>query len=108
MSSNRCAYAARSALVTSAYTVAGCVQPRLGGWLRQGLSGAFMRFDENDWLTSSSQRWELKPISASRTRVTCTYDWTQLTDQERLPRARATTSAQALGFARPAHGSGRI
>jgi len=28
----------------------------------------------------------------SRTRVTCTYDWTQLTDEKRLPRARATTA----------------
>jgi uncharacterized protein YndB with AHSA1/START domain len=36
-------------------------------------------------------RWELEPAGASRTRVTCTYDWTQLTDEKRLPRARATT-----------------
>jgi cytosine/adenosine deaminase-related metal-dependent hydrolase len=37
-------------------------------------------------------RWELEPIGTSRTRVTQTYDWTQLTDKKRLPRARATTS----------------
>ena len=37
-------------------------------------------------------RWELEPVGASRTRVTHTYDWTQLTDQTRLPRARATTA----------------
>ena len=37
-------------------------------------------------------RWELEPIEASRTRVTHTYDWTQLTDENRLPRARSTTS----------------
>jgi uncharacterized protein YndB with AHSA1/START domain len=37
-------------------------------------------------------RWELEPAGASRTRVTCTYDWTQLTDEKRLPRARATTA----------------
>ena len=37
-------------------------------------------------------RWELEPISASRTRVTHTYDWTQLTDTNRLPRARSTTA----------------
>jgi uncharacterized protein YndB with AHSA1/START domain len=36
-------------------------------------------------------RWELEPIDASRTRVTCTYDWTRLTDRKRLPRAQATT-----------------
>jgi uncharacterized protein YndB with AHSA1/START domain len=37
-------------------------------------------------------RWELDPVDASRTRVTHTYDWTELTDEERFPRARATTS----------------
>jgi uncharacterized protein YndB with AHSA1/START domain len=36
-------------------------------------------------------RWELEPAGASCTRVTCTYDWTRLTDRDRLPRARATT-----------------
>ena len=37
-------------------------------------------------------RWELEPTGTSRTRVTHTYDWTQLTDNNRLPRARATTA----------------
>jgi len=37
-------------------------------------------------------RWELEPASPSRTRVTCTYDWTRLTDDKRLERARATTT----------------
>ena len=37
-------------------------------------------------------RWELEPIDASSTRVTHTYDWTRLTDSNRLPRARATTA----------------
>jgi uncharacterized protein YndB with AHSA1/START domain len=36
-------------------------------------------------------RWELEPVDASRTRVTHTYDWSRLTDSNRLPRARATT-----------------
>ena len=36
-------------------------------------------------------RWELEPLGDSRTRVTHTYDWTQLTDKTRLPRARSTT-----------------
>ncbi|TNM64096.1 polyketide cyclase [Streptomyces sp. NP160] len=35
-------------------------------------------------------RWELEPLGPSLTRVTHTYDWTQLTDEQRLPRARAT------------------
>ncbi len=37
-------------------------------------------------------RWELDPIDASHTRTTHTYDWTELTDEKRLPRARATTA----------------
>jgi uncharacterized protein YndB with AHSA1/START domain len=37
-------------------------------------------------------RWELEPVGPARTRTTCTYDWTQLTDEKRLPRARATTA----------------
>jgi uncharacterized protein YndB with AHSA1/START domain len=41
-------------------------------------------------------RWELEPAGASRTRVTCTYDWTLLTDKKRLPRARSTTAARLL------------
>jgi uncharacterized protein YndB with AHSA1/START domain len=36
-------------------------------------------------------RWELEPTGAGRTRVTHTYDWTELTDRSRFPRARATT-----------------
>ncbi|MFC0623445.1 SRPBCC family protein [Kribbella deserti] len=37
-------------------------------------------------------RWELDPIDASSTRVTHTYDWTHLTDENRMTRARATTA----------------
>ena len=37
-------------------------------------------------------RWELEPLGPALTRVTHTYDWTQLTDEARLPRARATTA----------------
>lgn len=36
--------------------------------------------------------WTLEPIDSSRTRVTHTYDWTQLTDPRRVVRARATTA----------------
>jgi uncharacterized protein YndB with AHSA1/START domain len=39
-------------------------------------------------------RWELQPLGPSRTRVTCTYDWTRLTDPKRLARARATTAGR--------------
>ena len=37
-------------------------------------------------------RWELEPLADSRTLVTHTYDWSRLTDEMRLPRARATTA----------------
>ena len=39
-------------------------------------------------------RWELEPAGVSRTRVTCTYDWTELTDEGRFPAARAATAAK--------------
>ena len=37
-------------------------------------------------------RWELEPLDDSRTLVTHTYDWSRLTDEMRLTRARATTA----------------
>jgi GNAT superfamily N-acetyltransferase/uncharacterized protein YndB with AHSA1/START domain len=37
-------------------------------------------------------RWTLEPIDANHTRVTHTYDWTELTDEQRFVRARATTA----------------
>lgn len=37
-------------------------------------------------------RWEVDPIDDAATRVTHTYDWTNLTDRNRYSRARATTS----------------
>ena len=37
-------------------------------------------------------RWELEPLDDARTLVTHTYDWSQLTDEKRLPRARAITA----------------
>lgn len=38
-------------------------------------------------------RWELEPTGESTTKVTHTYDWSQLTDAKRLKRARSTTPA---------------
>jgi hypothetical protein len=39
-------------------------------------------------------RWELEPLDDATTRVTHTYDWTQLIDEKRMERARATTAAK--------------
>ncbi len=41
-------------------------------------------------------RWQLEPIDESVTLVTHTYDWTELTDESRLARARATTADKLL------------
>lgn len=41
-------------------------------------------------------RWELEPIDDRRTLVRHTYDWSALTDETRLPRARATTPDKLL------------
>jgi len=41
-------------------------------------------------------RWRLEPLDGSRTLVTHTYDWSGLTDETRLPRARATTADRLL------------
>jgi uncharacterized protein YndB with AHSA1/START domain len=41
-------------------------------------------------------RWELEPLDGARTRVTHTYDWTRLTDGNRLPVARAMTRDRLL------------
>jgi uncharacterized protein YndB with AHSA1/START domain len=38
--------------------------------------------------------WELEPLGPSRTLVTHTYDWTELRDRSRIPRAQATTAAK--------------
>ena len=37
-------------------------------------------------------RWELEPVDEGHTEVRHTYDWSDLTDQNRFQRARATTS----------------
>ncbi|MFJ9370337.1 SRPBCC family protein [Nocardia sp. NPDC101769] len=42
-------------------------------------------------------RWELEPLGDNRTRVTHTYDWTDLADEKRLVRARATTPEMLRG-----------
>lgn len=37
-------------------------------------------------------RWELEPIDDGHTRVVHTYDWSELTDENRFARAQATTA----------------
>lgn len=45
-------------------------------------------------------RWELEPVGDAVTRVTHTYDWTNLHDETRFGRARATTEDALLGSVR--------
>ncbi|REF32002.1 SRPBCC family protein [Calidifontibacter indicus] len=42
-------------------------------------------------------RWELVPNDDGGTRVTHTYDWSQLTDEARFQRAQWTTSERLMG-----------
>jgi uncharacterized protein YndB with AHSA1/START domain len=42
-------------------------------------------------------RWELETLDDAHTRVTHTYDWSQLTDPNRLQRARWTTADKLAG-----------
>lgn len=39
-------------------------------------------------------RWEVEPLTEGTSRVTHTYDWSELTDEARMPRARATQEPQ--------------
>src|SRR6202008_3503060 len=84
-----------------------------------GRGGAGRRAERGKVPPGPLWRWELEPVDASRTRVTHTYDWTRLTDEGRLPRARATTAdrlrasldrlpAPAGGAWPSARGSGRL
>ena len=41
-------------------------------------------------------RWELEPVAAGRTMVTHTYDWSELTDEKRLERAKSTTAERLM------------
>lgn len=45
-------------------------------------------------------RWELTPIDNGHTRVTHTYDWSRLTDEKRMVRARATGEAALMSSLR--------
>jgi len=57
----------------------------------EGRRIAWMPADPGQERAGHLWRWELEPTGASGTLVTCTYDWTQLADEKRFARARATT-----------------
>ncbi|BCT77786.1 hypothetical protein SCMU_36280 [Sinomonas cyclohexanicum] len=57
----------------------------------EGRRIAWMPAEEGSAPIGQLWRWELEPRGAG-TLVRHTYDWTQLADPQRLPRARATTA----------------
>jgi uncharacterized protein YndB with AHSA1/START domain len=69
-----------------------------GGKVRQNHVVEFVEGRQIAWRPSEVDaeppghlwRWELEPREDGGTLVTHTYDWTRLTDEKRLPRARAT------------------
>jgi uncharacterized protein YndB with AHSA1/START domain len=71
-----------------------------GGSIRENRVVEFKEGRRIAWLPSEPGqqppghlwRWELEPVDETRTRVTHTYDWSRLTDEKRLNRARATTA----------------
>jgi uncharacterized protein YndB with AHSA1/START domain len=70
-----------------------------GGSIRENHIVEFEEGRRIAWLPSEADRrppghlwrWELEPLAETRTRVIHTYDWSRLTDENRLPRARRTT-----------------
>src|ERR1700730_1017096 len=70
-----------------------------GGGIRENHIVEFEEGRRIAWFPSESGRrppghlwrWELEPLTDARTRVTHTYDWSRLTDKNRLTRARQTT-----------------
>ena len=70
-----------------------------GGSIRENHIVEFEEGRRIAWFPSESGRrppghlwrWELEPLTDARTRVTHTYDWSRLTDKNRLTRARQTT-----------------
>ncbi|MHA3023843.1 SRPBCC family protein [Mycobacterium sp. BMJ-28] len=63
----------------------------------EGRSIAWLPSEEGKEPPGHLWRWELEPVDETTTRVTHTYDWTRLTDEKRLERARATTADKLLG-----------
>lgn len=57
----------------------------------EGLRIAWLPSEEGADPPGHLWRWELQPLDDGRTLVTHTYDWSRLTDEKRLVRARATT-----------------
>lgn len=58
----------------------------------EGRSIAWLPSDPGSPAPGHLWRWQLEPLGRGRTRVTHTYDWSGLTDENRLATARATTT----------------
>jgi uncharacterized protein YndB with AHSA1/START domain len=77
---------------TTTLTIDGAVRENHVTEFAEGRRIAWMPAEPGQRCPGHLWRWELEPAGPSRTRVTCTYDWTGLTDENRFGRARATTA----------------
>ncbi|PWH07510.1 polyketide cyclase [Brachybacterium endophyticum] len=59
----------------------------------EGLRIAWLPAPEGEQPPGHLWRWDLEPLSEGSTRVIHTYDWTDLHEEKRQERARATTAA---------------
>ena len=62
----------------------------------EGRRIAWMPAEEGGAPIGQVWRWELVPVDDEHTLVIHSYDWSKLTDEKRLARARATTSDRLL------------
>ena len=76
---------------TMTLTVDGSVRENHVTEFEEGRRIAWMPAEPGQQRPGHLWRWELVPAGPFCTRATCTYDWTQLTDENRFARARATT-----------------
>lgn len=76
---------------TMTLTVDGSVRENHVVEFEEGRRIAWMPAEPGQQRPGHLWRWELTPADPSHTRVTCTYDWSRLTDENRFARARSTT-----------------
>ncbi|MDT2008694.1 polyketide cyclase [Rhodococcus opacus] len=62
----------------------------------EGRRIAWLQSEQGHQLPGHLWRWELDRVDETHVRVTHTYDWSRLTDEKRLERARTTTPDSLL------------
>lgn len=72
-------------------TTKGNVRDNLVVAFEEGRIIAWRPGDDGGAPAGHEWRWEVEPLGAERCRATHTYDWRELTDERRRPRAESTT-----------------